>query len=155
MGPLDAYVFKLQQQKDMPQRPDMGMLNWTPASADASFYRGILGPDPSAQPPGLLDMLSAQQTDQPGMMGRISPPSLLDMITGRPGTVPSNGPDRFAGEAPQPRSRPVKPDSYVIRKGDTLSEIAKRYGTTVKALMAKNPQIKNANRIKAGASLKI
>ena len=46
--------------------------------------------------------------------------------------------------------RPVTPDTYTVRKGDTLTAIAKRYGTTVKALMAKNPQIKNANKIVAG-----
>ncbi|MBZ4420750.1 LysM peptidoglycan-binding domain-containing protein [Myxococcus sp. RHSTA-1-4] len=45
--------------------------------------------------------------------------------------------------------------SYRIKSGDTLSGIAKRYGTTVGALMKANPQIKNANLIYAGKSLSI
>jgi LysM repeat protein len=45
--------------------------------------------------------------------------------------------------------------SYQIKSGDTLSKIASKYGTSVSALMQANPQIKNANLIYAGASLKI
>lgn len=44
---------------------------------------------------------------------------------------------------------------YTIKKGDTLSAIAKRNNTTVKALLAKNPQIKNANKIFAGKKIKL
>jgi LysM repeat protein len=44
---------------------------------------------------------------------------------------------------------------YKIRRGDTLSGIAKRLGTTVKKLMAMNPQIKDANKIRAGATINI
>ena len=48
-----------------------------------------------------------------------------------------------------------KSGSYKIKSGDTLSEIAKSRGTTVKKLMEMNPSIKNANQIRAGASLKV
>lgn len=44
--------------------------------------------------------------------------------------------------------------SYKIKKGDTLSEIAKREGTTVKALAKKN-NIKNPDLIYAGKTLKL
>ena len=43
---------------------------------------------------------------------------------------------------------------YKIKKGDTLSEIAKKYGTTVKKLQSING-IKNANKIYAGDTIKI
>ena len=43
---------------------------------------------------------------------------------------------------------------YTIKKGDTLSEIAKKYGTTVKKLQSING-IKNANKIYAGDTIKI
>ena len=36
-----------------------------------------------------------------------------------------------------------------------MSEIAKQQGTTVKAIVAANPSIKNANMIKAGQTIKI
>jgi LysM repeat protein len=45
--------------------------------------------------------------------------------------------------------------SYTIRSGDTLSAIARRFNTSVSALMSANPQIKNANLIYAGASLNL
>ncbi|MCY1017590.1 LysM peptidoglycan-binding domain-containing protein [Pyxidicoccus sp. MSG2] len=45
--------------------------------------------------------------------------------------------------------------SYRIQSGDTLSGIAKRYNTSVSALMKANPQIKNADLIYTGKSLNI
>lgn len=45
-------------------------------------------------------------------------------------------------------------DKYTIQQGDTLSNIASKYGTTVQALQSAN-QIQNPNLIKAGANLVI
>ena len=45
--------------------------------------------------------------------------------------------------------------SYKIKSGDTLSQIAKRRGTTLKALLAANPQIKNPNKIRVGQKIKM
>ena len=50
---------------------------------------------------------------------------------------------------------PKTKGSYKIKKGDTLSAIAKREGTTVAKLMALNPGIKNKNNIRAGAGLNL
>lgn len=44
--------------------------------------------------------------------------------------------------------------TYTVKKGDTLSAIAKKYGTTVQALAKKNG-IKDANKIYAGQVLKV
>lgn len=44
--------------------------------------------------------------------------------------------------------------TYTVKRGDTLSAIAKKYGTTVKAIAAKNG-IKNVNRIYVGQKFKI
>jgi LysM repeat protein len=49
----------------------------------------------------------------------------------------------------------VSMTSMKINKGDTLSAIAKRHGTTVKDLMDSNPDIKDANKIYAGKSLSL
>jgi LysM repeat protein len=43
----------------------------------------------------------------------------------------------------------------VIAPGSTLSEYAQRYGTTVAALMALNPQISDPDRIIAGGQLRV
>ncbi len=45
--------------------------------------------------------------------------------------------------------------SIQIRSGDTLSGIAARHGTTVAALLAANPQVKNPNLIYAGQRLNL
>lgn len=44
---------------------------------------------------------------------------------------------------------------YVIKPGDTLSGLARRNGTSVKALMQANPQIADPNLIHAGASMTV
>ena len=48
----------------------------------------------------------------------------------------------------------LMPKQITIKKGDTLSSIAKKYNTTVSMLKAAN-NIKDANKIRAGAKLKI
>jgi len=45
--------------------------------------------------------------------------------------------------------------SQTIKSGDTLSAIAKREGTTVNEIMKANPQIKDQNKIQAGAAITI
>lgn len=54
--------------------------------------------------------------------------------------------------APTPQQ---KYETYTIKYGDTLSEIAQRYGTTVQKLLDANPYITNKNKIYAGKTLQI
>ena len=42
---------------------------------------------------------------------------------------------------------------YIIKKGDTLSEIARDKGTTLKAIKEANPQIKDLNKIRPGQQI--
>ena len=51
-------------------------------------------------------------------------------------------------------SKKKKTYTYTVKKGDTLSAIAKKYGTTVKAIAAEN-NITNANLIRTGQKLRI
>ena len=46
-------------------------------------------------------------------------------------------------------------ETYTIKRGDTLSKIARNYGTTVDKIMSANPYITNKNRIYAGKTLQI
>src|SRR5690625_916337 len=55
------------------------------------------------------------------------------------------------GKAP---AKPKQSPLYTVKRGDTLSAIAKKYGTTVAKLQADNG-IKNANYIYVGQTLKI
>ncbi len=56
------------------------------------------------------------------------------------------------------QTTPVVPGEggdYTVKKGDTLSAIAKAYGLTLQQLLEANPQIKNPNLIKVGQVIKI
>lgn len=56
---------------------------------------------------------------------------------------------------PVSNKKPVKTETvYTVKKGDTLSEIAQKYNTTVKALQSLN-NIKDPNKIYVGQKLKI
>lgn len=59
-------------------------------------------------------------------------------------------------EKPKPQVEEPTYFTYTIKKGDTLSKIAKKFGTTTKAIQAANPdKIKNVNKIYAGDKIKI
>jgi len=45
--------------------------------------------------------------------------------------------------------------SHTVKSGDTLSAIAKKAGVTLKQLMAANPNIKDANKIRPGQKIKL
>lgn len=56
--------------------------------------------------------------------------------------------------AEQPVAKPGTNDIYVVKSGDTLTAIAKKYGTTVKALKDLNG-IKDVNKIYVGQKIKV
>ena len=55
--------------------------------------------------------------------------------------------------APAETEPPV--EGYTVQPGDTLSEIADKFGTTVSRLMELNPQIEDANLIYAGEIIRV
>lgn len=52
-------------------------------------------------------------------------------------------------------SKKTATTSYKVKRGDTLSDIARRYNTTVDKIMAVNSNIKNRNLIYTGQTIKI
>jgi len=71
--------------------------------------------------------------------------------------TPSRTPTRTSTPSPTyPPPYPTNfvPDTYAIQRGDTLSEIAKRFGLSLAALMAAN-NIQDANQISVGQILVI
>lgn len=48
-----------------------------------------------------------------------------------------------------------KPTEYTVQSGDTLSNIAARYHTTVAMILAENPQIQDADTLVVGQTIKI
>lgn len=49
----------------------------------------------------------------------------------------------------------VSPQSHTVQRGETLRIIANKYGTTVDALLALNPNIKNPNLIYVGQVIRV
>jgi hypothetical protein len=149
---MPGYEGMFQQPEQQPP-PQFGPMQGAMPNGYADMFAG-----PIQQPLGLMDLMG-QASQQPGVSGQGVPMGLMDalgMASGTPG--PSGSANPFMSPppvAPIPRPRPMKAETYTIRKGDTLTAIAKRNGTTVKALLAKNPQIKNADRIVAGAKIKV
>lgn len=47
------------------------------------------------------------------------------------------------------------PAEYVIKRGDTMRKIAAKFNTSVEAIMAANPKIKDASKIQAGQRIVI
>ncbi len=61
-----------------------------------------------------------------------------------------------AGRSTAPSVAPTAAvTTYIVKSGDTLLKIAKKFGVTVDQLIAANKQIKNPNKITVGAELKI
>ena len=63
-------------------------------------------------------------------------------------------PEGEEGLGPREGHRSRSGGGYVVKRGDTLSKIAKARGTSVKALIAANG-LKNAHVLKVGKSLKV
>ena len=61
----------------------------------------------------------------------------------------------FIGDDSKEAKAKSSSKSYTVKKGDTLSEIARDNGTTLKKLKAANPKIKDLNKIKPGQKIKI
>lgn len=48
-----------------------------------------------------------------------------------------------------------KPIYYIVRKGDTMTAIARKHGTTLTKLKSLNPQIKDLNKISIGQKVRV
>jgi peptidoglycan DL-endopeptidase LytE len=63
---------------------------------------------------------------------------------------------RLSGSASVPSTKESGASGYyIVKEGDTLSGIAKMFHTTVRSLLALNPEITNPNFIRVGQSIKV
>jgi LysM domain-containing protein len=84
-------------------------------------------------------------------------PGLLN-LGGSGGVTPaaSPSPSAQAAESSVPTAPPAPtPQVYTIKKGDTLTKVAKAHGLTLDELLAANPSIKNPNKVSEGQQIVI
>jgi hypothetical protein len=67
--------------------------------------------------------------------------------------APETEPPAAASEEPSASAKPAATTIYKVKKGDTMTGIAAKYGITLKALMKLNPKIKDASMIRIGQSI--
>ncbi|MBL7114761.1 MAG: LysM peptidoglycan-binding domain-containing protein [Kiritimatiellae bacterium] len=72
-----------------------------------------------------------------------SAPAVIDMPV---------APEPVVNTQPDARTWPVQMTTYIVRRGDTLSQICSRYGLNVGEVMALN-RLENKNKIRAGQKL--
>lgn len=94
--------------------------------------------------------LASEIQAQQGTTGPAGPPGKA----GPPGPAGKPPPKPGPSKNPPPTKKP-KTKSVTIARGDTLSQLAKKYHTTVANLMKLNPSIKNPNLIYAGNKLNV
>jgi LysM repeat protein len=69
---------------------------------------------------------------------------------------PSSTTRSSAGASVAPSARPAASQQiYVVKAGDNLGKIAKKFKTTIDAILRANPQIKDPNKIKIGDEITI
>jgi hypothetical protein len=93
-----------------------------------------------------------------------TPLPTLPPVTDAPGASESPAVETLAPETEPPASasasaepsasaKPAATTIYKVKKGDTMTGIAAKYGITLKALMKLNPRIKDASKIHIGQSI--
>lgn len=130
----------------------------TPAPPSGITAMPAAPADP-AQGGDAIGQAAAGGAPSPGGSGATSGANAVDVAQPTAQTQPGTGDASVAqAMANKPAAQaPAAPagGQYVIKPGDNLTKIAKANGTTIKDIMAVNPQIKDPNKIMAGAKLNL
>lgn len=109
--------------------------------------QGSFTPVSQPQPIKMMSATSTPQTVQTSVAPNSTP---IATAQAQAKTTATATPAKSPTPAPTPTN-----STYKVVSGDNLSAIAKKYGTTVDALLKLNPNIKNANSISVGQSINV
>src|SRR5699024_1853293 len=104
-----------------------------------------------------IDITAMRRNDMLAAQGRAVAEGVVQyygLKKGSGGTVSTPAPSKPSKPSRKPSSGKISGSTYKVKKGDTLSEIAQRYGTTTRVLQNLNG-IKNANLIRPGQKIKL
>ena len=105
---------------------------------------------------GLSVFVSAVALAGCAATGTTSTSAVGGIATAAPSIAPTlpltPAPSLTPGTSPAPSQDAT---TYVVRKGDTLTAIAKRLHVTLRALQAANPQVKDPTKLQIGDKLVI
>lgn len=109
---------------------------------------------------GIVVAVAMLSTFFPDTQASIPPPPEQPKPVVQPSVMESGKQIQIQGRvytAPQVTPQEEKPlsDIYIVKKGDTLSGIARTYNTTVAILLQLNPDITNPNLIRPGQKIKL
>jgi LysM repeat protein len=83
-------------------------------------------------------------------------PALLGLGGGGSGSPAPSGSRAAPTAKPSPTVAPAPtPQVYIVKAGDNLGKIAKKFGLTIDQILAANPTIKNPNKISLGQEIVI
>ena len=95
-----------------------------------------------------LNTPSASPSPSPRPTSTLQPPTPTPVATNTP--VPTDTPVATNTPTPSPTFT-----SYVVKAGETLAAIAHRFGVTLQAILATNPDITDPKYVKAGQTILI
>jgi LysM repeat protein len=84
-------------------------------------------------------------------------PSATDTVTLPPEVTPGLPPEATPAPTDQPPAETPAPEGtqYIVKKGDTMYAISKKFGITLQALIDANPQVKDPRKLQVGQKLTI
>lgn len=120
----------------------------------STSYKGVLN--------GLINAKSVKEASDIVLLQFEKPKNQDDNTKNKRASLGQEIYDTYAGgkvepivPTPTPTPEMPKTNEYVVKKGDTLSKIARDFNTTVEEILKINPQIKNPNLINVGQVINI
>jgi hypothetical protein len=109
---------------------------------------------PKSSPGEALYTPRVSLSPSPSPTFTLQPPTFAPVATDTPSPSPSASPTSTPAPTRTPRPSPTF-TPYVVKTGQALGAIARKFGVTVQAILAANPDITDPSQIQAGQTILI